>query len=143
MIKMVDLKINANGLIKYLEKLSDESTDEEITELIQNFMKKDSEFMQKNIEKVKNKVNEIIKENDETLEPFKERFKERWGEALDLLETFRILSYELGDKINKNKKPEEKYLPLVLIRLHARACLISNEIFTLSFKIIRNKSNYN
>jgi hypothetical protein len=58
-----------------------------------------------------------------------------WGEALDLLETFLVVCIEAGDDVNRRQWDaavrEDDHCFHALIRLHARACLVSSEILTL------------
>jgi hypothetical protein len=62
---------------------------------------------------------------------FAERLTERWGEALDLCELMRLLSLEAGidyhDEHRDNGSPKHG----VLAKLHAKGCLIADEILTL------------
>jgi hypothetical protein len=59
----------------------------------------------------------------------------RWSEALDCLEQFIHINIELGEKIVKRQEnklsSDGHYVFEALARLHARACQISNEVYTL------------
>ena len=59
----------------------------------------------------------------------------RWGKALDALEMLILLSFECGDAFNsffREKAVSENDLVFeVLTRIHARACQVAYEIFTL------------
>lgn len=66
---------------------------------------------------------------------FEQRLQRRWGEALNSLEQFIEVSTELGEETVQNREAEfssdEDYVFEALVRLHARACQISNEIYVL------------
>ena len=66
---------------------------------------------------------------------FEDRLRARWGGALDRLEQFIYLNIELGEEAVQHHEnayeSDEEYLFEALARLHARACQISNEIYTL------------
>lgn len=58
-----------------------------------------------------------------------------WGEALGLLETFIVIASEAGDDLNRRHwdaaASEDDHTFHALIRVHARSCLVANEILTL------------
>ena len=66
---------------------------------------------------------------------FEERLRVRWGEALNQLEQFIQVNIELGEETVQDRKEEfssdEDYVFEALVRLHARACQISNEVYVL------------
>lgn len=66
---------------------------------------------------------------------FEERLQMRWGEALDSLEQFIHVNIELGEETVQDREKEfhsdENHVFESLVRLHARACQISNEVYTL------------
>lgn len=78
---------------------------------------------------------DILQKNNEEKEEFKERVYKLWKDPLDLLELFLILSTEAGAKFNKENRPialeQNDYVFEALTRLHAKACLIGQEIITL------------
>jgi len=66
---------------------------------------------------------------------FEEKLNEKWEKPFHLLETFLILSFEVGYTFNQEMRPvvarETDYIFDALTRLHARACRIGREILTL------------
>lgn len=99
---------------------------------------KDSEELREAINKIFEKLenaSEILQKNNEEMEAFKARLNELWKDPFDLLELFLILSTEVGDKFNKENRPiaseQNDYVFEALTRLHAKACLIGQEIITL------------
>lgn len=99
---------------------------------------KDSEELRDAIKKIFEKLEnapEILQKKNEEMEAFKARLNELWKDPFDLLEIFLILSTESGDKFNKENRPiaseQNDHLFEALTRLHAKACLIGQEIITL------------
>jgi len=80
-------------------------------------------------------VSEILEKNHEDGEAFKERLNKHWKTPLQLLELYLLLTIEKGSKFNKenhqNASEQNDCAFEVLVRLHAKACLIGNEILTL------------
>lgn len=78
---------------------------------------------------------EILEKNYEDSEAFKERLNELWKTPLQLLELYLLLTIEKGSKFNKenhqNALEQNDYVFKVLVRLHAKACLIGQEILIL------------
>lgn len=68
-------------------------------------------------------------------EAFLERLEERWGEGLEYLRMILTCCRELGDKTHrrhqKSKSKRHMYRRWVLVRLHARACQVAEEIICL------------
>jgi hypothetical protein len=63
---------------------------------------------------------------------FETRLKERWGGALNLLTLFRLWCLEACITFEDRHAPTEgDWVHAALIRLHARACLITAEVLTL------------
>lgn len=66
---------------------------------------------------------------------FENRLRMKWGEALDLLEQFIHVNIELGEETVRNREDaisaDGDYVFKALARLHARACQIGNEVYTL------------
>lgn len=63
---------------------------------------------------------------------FEQRLHNRWGPALDTLTLFRLLCLESGMALHERKKPaKDDWTYAALIRLHARACLITAEVLSL------------
>lgn len=80
-------------------------------------------------------ASDILQKNNEESEAFKERLYNIWKDPLDLLELFLVLSTEAGAKFNRENRPtaveKNDYVFEALTRLHAKACLIGQEIITL------------
>lgn len=96
------------------------------------------EEFKKEIEQLLEKItngSEILEKNHEDAEAFKERLNELWKIPLQLLELYLLLTIEKGSKFNKenhkNASEQNDCVFKVLVRLHAKACLIGNEILTL------------
>lgn len=66
---------------------------------------------------------------------FETRLQQRWHEAFDLMEMFYAIALEAGDTFNSNIQNEtgepKDALFAVMIRLHARACQVYAEVFSL------------
>lgn len=66
---------------------------------------------------------------------FEKRLRKRWGNGLDCLEQFIHINIELGEEAVQDRggafESDVDYTFEALARLHARACQISNEIYTL------------
>lgn len=87
------------------------------------------------LEDLKNRMPEMLKERHKYRKSFEKRLYNLWKEPLDLLEMFLVISHEAGEAFNKEFRPEaaknQDFVFEVLVRLHARACLVGNEIVTL------------
>jgi hypothetical protein len=84
----------------------------------------------------------LLKESQKMLEErrklfleFCQRNNKRWRPAFDLLETFIVICTEAGDNFNKSYRPKavkEKDIVFdIVVRHHARACHIAQEIMCL------------
>ncbi|MEZ5125321.1 MAG: DUF5677 domain-containing protein [Thermoleophilia bacterium] len=66
---------------------------------------------------------------------FRDRLHGRWGEGIDLLRMLLTVSREFGDLVNTTlrrcEQTESPVLCDVLLRLHARACQVTDEIICL------------
>jgi hypothetical protein len=78
---------------------------------------------------------EMLRQERDFNAGFVERNKKRWKKGFDLLETLIHISHESGEQFCKeNRRAATKkndFRLYVLMRLHARSCLISREILTL------------
>lgn len=85
----------------------------------------------KTIEKARTSLVQIRLERNQ----FETRLYERWRKPIDMLEIFINVCLNEGSKVNTQYRKEaalsKDYAFDVLTRLHARACQISLEIFTL------------
>lgn len=66
---------------------------------------------------------------------FESRLAQRWSKPFDLFETILTLCQEAGSTLNRKHQEQSikgnDLIFLVLIRLHARACLTASEVFAL------------
>jgi hypothetical protein len=86
-------------------------------------------------EEIKNNASDTLQENNEEIEDFKRRINNFWKSPIDLLDLLLIYSRQMGSKYNKEMRlvaeKENDYVFLALTRLHAKACLVSQEIAVL------------
>ena len=120
-MKTDDGKTNSTENPNYLDLFNIPS---EVKETINQFL-----------EEIKNNASDTLQENNEEIEDFKRRVNNFWKKPLDLLDLLLIYSRQMGSKFNKEMRtPAEKendYVFLALTRLHAKACLVSQEIAIL------------
>lgn len=87
-------------------------------------------------EDIKKKAPEILANHRNYASDFNERLMERWKQPIDLLELLLISCTEMGSSFNasfrKVASKNNDFLFDVLVRQHARACLIGCEILTLT-----------
>lgn len=66
---------------------------------------------------------------------FEERLARRWARAFDLAEMVMVIAYEAGEAFNEKHRfkaeADNDLTFAVLVRLHARACRIAEEVLTL------------
>ncbi|WP_198560022.1 DUF5677 domain-containing protein [Colwellia sp. Bg11-28] len=78
---------------------------------------------------------EMLKERRGLSEGFVKRNSERWAKGFDTLEILIVTCTEAGEDVNysyRNEAAEEQNLVFdLVVRLHARACQISQEILSL------------
>lgn len=69
------------------------------------------------------------------VDEFRQNLEERWGDGLDLLRMLLTVCREIGSEANKrynrSKSKKHQFRRFVLIRLHSRACQVTDEIITL------------
>lgn len=84
---------------------------------------------------IRESAHEGLEERRANHASFVERNISRWKKGLDLLELLLEIAIEAGESFNKRLRPEaaEKSDLLfdILVRLHAKGCLIGKEILTL------------
>jgi hypothetical protein len=77
----------------------------------------------------------MLADHREVRSRFEESIQRVWGDALGLLETFVVIASEAGDDLNRRHwdaaAREDDHTFHALIRVHARSCLVANEILTL------------
>ncbi len=62
---------------------------------------------------------------------FEDRLYQRWGRALDLFDTCRVVALEAGEEFHRRgsgRGGKADIVYRVLVRLHARACLTASEV---------------
>jgi hypothetical protein len=78
---------------------------------------------------------QMLKERREQFTSFTQRNEARWKDAFDLLEIHIAICTEAGESVNTEQRPvavEENDIVFdILVRHHARACHIANEILCL------------
>lgn len=74
----------------------------------------------------------ILEESRQYARGFEERLYDKWGKALDLAEVVWLTAIEAGEAYHRRTAaPTQSWVDQALMRLHARACLISSEILAL------------
>jgi hypothetical protein len=80
-------------------------------------------------------MQKALKEERKTRDDFERRLYERWKKGLDLFETILLLGRNGGADFNNKIRPyavkENDIVFEVLVRLHARSCMIFSEILSL------------
>lgn len=117
------------------EKIEEfENIDSKITEEIINIS---SEMAPELVRCLRTNILKILKKKQDETKAFEEKLNELWKDPLDLLELFLSISFEIGSTFNEEMRPsavkENDYVFDALTRLHARACLIGNEIINLLY----------
>ena len=110
--------------------------DKKLNKLIEGLVLKSSLIFTKELMKIlKRKSKEMLNFQRKYIEKFENRLYKKWKEPLDLLECLIKISSESGEE-HKNKLIEttdnsNNFKREALIKLHARALQISNEILVL------------
>lgn len=106
--------------------------DSSIKILIQESLPK---YSQEIMEKLKKSINNMLNHQRKYQKGFENRLYQKWKEPLNLFEYLIKISLESGmelkDKINKTTNSTDNFKESALIKLHARALQISNEILVL------------
>ncbi len=77
-------------------------------------------------------VVDLLKDEREQREGLEHRLYGRWRDGLNLLAGFRLMSLEAAETFHERHRPAEgDWSYNVLVRLHARACLVTAEVLTL------------
>ncbi len=121
-----------------LEKLPEaiENFGETLDDIVENATVSSIDKTSKTIQKsVKAQMKLGLAEKEAERLAFEYNMYRRWGKALNALEMLILLSFECGDNFNnffREKAVAENDLVFeVLTRMHARACQVAYEIFTL------------
>lgn len=99
------------------------------------FMEFIEELSSSHLNELKNEIPSVINKNKVDNERFVNNHISHWKPALDLLELLITICIKAGSKVNTEREltgeaKEEVHIG-VIIRLHAKACAISNEILLL------------
>jgi hypothetical protein len=113
-----------------------ELDDDELTRLIRDAVVTASRDSAKSLaRKLRDNGPDMLKARRADRVEFEERLASRWGAAFDLAEMAMVVAYEAGEAFHKKhwKKAEAEndLVFAALVRLHARACRISEEVLVL------------
>jgi len=93
------------------------------------------EISEKIAERVKQSIDRPLKDRGQLFQELEARRYARWREPLDLFESLIGISLEVGEqhynKLKQSVPNSNKAKFTALVQIHARACLISNEILEL------------
>jgi len=121
--EMLNLDIDQKKFDELVGKLPD---------IIPGFISKSSNIV---LHKIKSRAQEGLKKNAEIRKEYELKIYDFWKGPLDLLELYVGIAYEIGDRFNRiyrrSATENNDYTSEALTRLHARGCLIANEILVL------------
>lgn len=121
-----------NALKEAKKDLSDDELEQSMSDVICETIPKISKDI---VCSLKISSQEFLKLNRTNANGFVNRNFERWGKGFDALEMLISVCFEAGSEFNNTNRSlavEEKNVKFdVVVRLHARACHISSEIFWL------------
>ncbi|CAI2486161.1 DUF5677 domain-containing protein [Serratia proteamaculans] len=111
---------------------SDLAGDVNIEKVINNLIPKMADAVKKSLI---GSTNTMLREHRSLSDEFVARNISRWAEAFDLLETLIVICTESGEEFNSSYRPqaasEDDLVFDLVVRHHARACHIANEILCL------------
>ncbi|HEY1723297.1 MAG TPA: DUF5677 domain-containing protein [Magnetospirillaceae bacterium] len=118
--------------IKYIESEIERLDDEHVGAILNNLADRVSATY---YEALSERWSEEFQAQQAESEGFKQRLEVRWGKALGklrmLLTLIREWAQEAADRQHKTKDTNNKRLKDVMLRLHVRACQVTNEIIVL------------
>lgn len=123
-----------NKVIKELDKILGENPDgdKDIEKIIIDSIPAMANTLKKSLT---SSTKKMLKEHRSSFEIFTARNVLKWSEAFDLLETLIVICTEAGEEFNKFYRPkaaaENDLVFDLVVRHHARACHISQEILCL------------
>lgn len=125
-----------NILLEQIERLFNEipdlAGDVDIKEMIDDIIPKMVAIVK---ESLISSTNTMLREHRSLSDEFVARNILRWAEAFDLLETLIVICTESGEEFNRSYRPqagsEDDLVFDLVVRHHARACHIANEILYL------------
>jgi hypothetical protein len=78
------------------------------------------------------RAGKLLAQDHEERAALEQGIAERWGDALTLLELLRLVCLEAGEAVHSRYSPPQGDVVYgVLVRLHARGCLVAAEIIAL------------
>jgi hypothetical protein len=105
---------------------------ETLPELIEQVTSDSAEIL---LQKYKSDIPGILKKQEKNDRDFQRNLLRLWGNAIKSLEALRQFAFEMGRQFNIQFGPtatkDNDFVFQALIRLHARACLITSEIIAL------------
>lgn len=125
-----------NALLEHIEKLFNENSDlaneVDIEGVIDNLIPEMAAIVKK---RLIDSTNKMLREHRSLSDEFVTRNISRWAEAFDLLETLIVICTESGEDFNNSYRQqaasEDDLVFDLVVRHHARACHIANEILCL------------
>jgi hypothetical protein len=131
-----DMDIFQKEFMEMLEKKSisepEKAEELDVEKMIENLTPELTSSLRTSLE---SSANQMLKERREQFCSFTQRNEARWKDAFDLLETHIAICMEAGESVNAEQRPiavKENDIKFdLLVRHHARACHIANEILCL------------
>ncbi|EBH7978035.1 hypothetical protein FMG18_03070 [Salmonella enterica] len=125
-----------NILLEHIDSLFNEkpdlASDTDIEKAINNIIPEMVIIVKKSLT---SSANAMLREHRSLSNEFVESNISRWAEAFDLLETLIVICTESGEELNSSYRPqaasEDDLVFDLVVRHHARACHIANEILCL------------
>jgi len=112
--------------------VSQDEIDKRIREIFKKSTEEAAEFLYADLVERKE---DVLNERHEYENGFEERLYQTWKTPLDLLESYIIVSTEMGESFSKILRKKSTgsnvFLYEAILKLHANACKIGGEIFTL------------
>lgn len=109
-----------------------ERLDEMVRSVISAATEEGSEAL---VERLKKDGPEMLARRRAETRGFEDRLARRWAHPFDLAEMVVVISYEAGEAFNEKYRPqagaERDLVFAVLVRLHARACRVAEEVLAL------------
>ncbi len=119
-------------LTERLEKFPDKADEISIDKIIANVTPEAVKHIKKSL---LNSAQGMLAERRRISKEFQQRNIKRWAKAFDILETHIVICTEVGEEFNNSYRPgavDKKDLIFdLIVRHHARACHISQEILCL------------
>jgi hypothetical protein len=84
------------------------------------------------VERMRASAHQRLEDHRAEIDAFEQRLHERWGLGIDLLDLYRLWCLEAGETFHARHAPAEgDWAYYVLVRLQARACLVTAEVLAL------------